>query len=118
MKIGFVGLGNVGGKLSGSLLRNGYDVTVRDLNDDLVADFVARGGSSANSPKELAEKVNRKAKDIIKRLFEKGIIATLNDVLESELGIEIAKDFGYLAEIVSFEEDLQMQEEETMDLFY
>ena len=65
--------------------------------------------------KELAEKVNRKAKDIIKRLFEKGIMATLNDVLESELAIEIAKDFGYLAEIVSFEEDLQIQEEETVE---
>ena len=32
MKIGFIGLGNVGGKLSGSLLRNGFDVMVRDLD--------------------------------------------------------------------------------------
>ncbi len=64
--------------------------------------------------KELSEKVNRKAKDIIKRLFEKGIMATLNDVLESELAIEIAKDFGYLAEIVSFEEDIQMQEDDQL----
>ncbi len=64
--------------------------------------------------KELAEKVNRKAKDIIKRLFEKGIMATLNDVLESELAIEIAKDFGYLAEIVSFEEDLQIREDDEL----
>ncbi len=31
MKIGFIGLGNVGGKLAGSILRNGYDLTVRDL---------------------------------------------------------------------------------------
>ena len=29
MKIGFIGLGNVGGKLAGSLLRNNFDVTVR-----------------------------------------------------------------------------------------
>jgi len=64
--------------------------------------------------KELSEKVDRKAKDIIKRLFEKGIMATLNDVLESELAIEIAKDFGYLAEIVSFEEDLQLQEDDQL----
>ena len=39
MKIGFVGLGNVGSKLAGSLLRNGYEVMVRDLNADFVADF-------------------------------------------------------------------------------
>ena len=41
MKMGFVGLGNVGGKLAGSVLRNGFDLTVLDLNTDLVADFVA-----------------------------------------------------------------------------
>ena len=42
MKVGFIGLGNVGGKLSGSLLRNGIDLTVHDLNADLVAEFVER----------------------------------------------------------------------------
>lgn len=55
MKIGFIGLGNVGGKLAGSIMRNGFDLTVRDLNDTLVQDFVARGAKSAASPKELAE---------------------------------------------------------------
>lgn len=55
MKIGFIGLGNVGGKLAGSILRNGFDLTVRDLNDTLVQDFVARGAKSADSPRELAE---------------------------------------------------------------
>ena len=55
MKIGFIGLGNVGGKLAGSILRNGCDLTVRDLNQDFVQDFVARGADSADSPKELAE---------------------------------------------------------------
>jgi 3-hydroxyisobutyrate dehydrogenase len=28
MNVGFIGLGNVGAKLSGSLLRNGVDLTV------------------------------------------------------------------------------------------
>ncbi|WP_261842672.1 NAD(P)-dependent oxidoreductase [Aliamphritea ceti] len=56
MKIGFIGLGNVGGKLAGSLLRNGKDLTVRDLNQEFVDDFVSRGASSASSPKEMAEK--------------------------------------------------------------
>jgi len=55
MKIGFVGLGNVGSKLAGSLLRNGYKVMVLDLNTEFVADFVARGASSADSPKQLAQ---------------------------------------------------------------
>ena len=55
MKVGFIGLGNVGSKLSGSLLRNGFDVMVRDLNQDLVDEFVARGAVTANSPKEMAD---------------------------------------------------------------
>ncbi|MBT3438179.1 MAG: NAD(P)-dependent oxidoreductase [Oceanospirillaceae bacterium] len=55
MKIGFVGLGNVGSKLAGSLLRNGYALMVRDLNDVFVADFVARGATAADTPKQLAQ---------------------------------------------------------------
>ena len=50
MKIGFIGLGNVGGKLSGSLLRNGVDLRVHDLNADLVAKFIAKGASAGGSP--------------------------------------------------------------------
>jgi len=34
MKVGFIGLGNVGSKLSGSLLRNKVDLYVHDLNRD------------------------------------------------------------------------------------
>ena len=55
MKVGFVGLGNVGGKLAGSLLRNGHEVMVRDLNADFVAAFVARGATAADTPKQLAQ---------------------------------------------------------------
>ena len=35
MKIGFVGLGNVGGKLAGSLIRNNFDVTVREIDESI-----------------------------------------------------------------------------------
>ena len=55
MKIGFIGLGNVGGKLSGSLLRNGCDLMVRDLDLQLVESFASRGAKVAASPKEMAE---------------------------------------------------------------
>ena len=47
MKIGFIGLGNVGSKLSGSLIRNGYDVTVPDLNPILMAQK-SRDGRKGN----------------------------------------------------------------------
>ena len=55
MKIGFIGLGNAGGQLASSILRNGYDLMVRDLSPDLVADFVSRGARSALSARELAQ---------------------------------------------------------------
>ena len=55
MKVGFIGLGNAGGKLAGSLLRNGFDLTVRDLNKEFVDEFVELGAKSGNSPKEIAE---------------------------------------------------------------
>ena len=49
MKIGFIGLGNVGGKLAGSLIRNGEDVTVFDLNAEFVAAKVAEGAKAGDS---------------------------------------------------------------------
>ena len=56
MKIGFIGLGNVGGKLAGSLLRNKFNLTVIDLDKNLMKKFALNGSKTAKSPKELAEK--------------------------------------------------------------
>jgi 3-hydroxyisobutyrate dehydrogenase len=58
MKIGFIGLGNVGGKLAGSLLRNGFDVTVRDLDRDMAAPLLEIGAHWAETPKAMAEAVD------------------------------------------------------------
>jgi 3-hydroxyisobutyrate dehydrogenase len=55
MKIGFIGLGNVGGKLAGSILRNGFDLTVRDLDRAAAQKFIDGGASWADSPAEIAE---------------------------------------------------------------
>jgi len=58
MKIGFIGLGNVGGKLASSLLRNKFDLTVRDVEKNLTNDFQNRGAKVSNSSKELAEETD------------------------------------------------------------
>ena len=58
MNIGFIGLGNVGGKLAGSLLRNKFNLTVRDLDKNLTKQFKDSGAKIANSAKELAEEVD------------------------------------------------------------
>ncbi|MDA8867230.1 NAD(P)-dependent oxidoreductase [Candidatus Pelagibacter sp.] len=80
MKIGFIGLGNVGGKLAKSLLRNNFDLTVRDLDKNLTNPFKNLGAKVANTPKELAEQVDL----IITSLPSPEVSA---EVMESENGI-------------------------------
>ena len=55
MNIGFIGLGNVGGKLAGSLLRNGLDLTVRDLDRDVAQPFLDAGAHWGESPARMME---------------------------------------------------------------
>ncbi len=55
MKIGFIGLGNVGGKLAGSLIRNGHTVTVRDLDQAAAQPFLDKGATWGESPKAMIE---------------------------------------------------------------
>ena len=57
-RVGFIGLGNVGGKLAATLARNGIDLTVRDLNSDLEQPFVAAGAARAASPLDMARRVD------------------------------------------------------------
>ena len=51
-----MGLGNVGGKLAGSLQRNGFELVVRDLDTTAMAPFLAAGVTTAASGAELAQK--------------------------------------------------------------
>lgn len=53
MKVGFIGLGNVGAKLAGSLVRNGVDVAVVDLDPDRVAALVEAGATAGESAEAL-----------------------------------------------------------------
>ena len=54
MKIGFIGLGNVGAKLAGSLLRNGFDLTVRDLDPGTATALLQQGAAWSDSGAGLA----------------------------------------------------------------
>lgn len=55
MKVGFIGLGNVGSKLSKSLLRNGFEMMVRDLDRAAAQPLLDRGAGWADTDRELAE---------------------------------------------------------------
>ena len=62
--------------------------------------------------KELAEKCSRPAKDVVAKLLHRGIFATINQPLDTEMAKEIAREFGFLADIVTFEEDVQITADE------
>ena len=59
--------------------------------------------------KELAERLEIKAKDLIKRLLDKGIFATMNQMLDETLAKDLSADFGAEASIISFEEDAEYE---------
>ena len=63
--------------------------------------------------KELAEKCNRPAKDVVAKLLHRGIFATINQPLDTEMAKDIAREFGFLADIVTFEEDVQIMADES-----
>src|SRR5210317_991592 len=56
MKIGFIGLGNVGGKLASNLLNNNFDLMVFDKNHEVLDQFKKRGSKIAISVEELVKK--------------------------------------------------------------
>ncbi len=80
MKIGFIGLGSVGGKLAGNLLRNKFDLTVRDLDEKLTNDFKNKGAKIAKTAKALAEQT-----DLIITCLPSPEICS--EVMESEEGV-------------------------------
>jgi len=60
MKVGFIGLGVMGKRMSMNVLKGGHELTVSDLNKDAVKDLVDAGAKEAGTAAEAAE-----GKDII-----------------------------------------------------
>ncbi len=56
------------------------------------------------SVKDLAEKLEIRAKDLIARLLARGVFATINQTLDPELATDIARFFGAEANVITFEE--------------
>ena len=65
--------------------------------------------------KELSEKLGIKANQVIKKLVEKKIFATINQNLDVKMAEDIARDFGASSNKVSFEEESTQEVELTED---
>jgi translation initiation factor IF-2 len=69
--------------------------------------------SEAVTVRELAEKLNILVKDLMAYLISKKILVTANQALPQELAEQICEDLGVEAMVVSFEEEIDLQQEET-----
>jgi translation initiation factor IF-2 len=70
--------------------------------------------SEGMTVRDFAEKLGVKSKDLIKTLFQRGIMANINHMLEPELAQELAAEMGVETMVVSFEQEVQFQQEMTV----
>jgi len=61
--------------------------------------------------KELSEKMDIKSKYIIQKLISKGILASINQTLDLDIAREVCAEFGFRAEIISFEQEAEAKQE-------
>jgi translation initiation factor IF-2 len=67
--------------------------------------------------RELAEKLDVRAKDLLKVLLDKGIFASINQALDSPTATQLAESFNGVVTVVSFEDEMMLEvaKEETKE---
>ena len=54
MRVGFIGLGRMGGPMSGNVLAAGHDLIVHDISEAAAAPLLAAGAAWAATPRQAA----------------------------------------------------------------
>ncbi|HYW66199.1 MAG TPA: translation initiation factor IF-2 [Candidatus Dormibacteraeota bacterium] len=67
--------------------------------------------------RELAEKLDIRAKDLLKTLLDRGVFASINQALDVPTATDLAQSFNGVVSVVSFEEEmvLEVAKEETQE---
>jgi translation initiation factor IF-2 len=67
--------------------------------------------------RELAEKLDIRAKDLLKTLLDRGVFASINQALDVHTATDLAQSFNGVVSVVSFEEEmvLEVAKEETKE---
>jgi len=67
--------------------------------------------------RELAEKLDVRAKELLKVLLDKGIFASINQALDSPTATQLAESFNGVVTVVSFEDEMMLEvaKEETKE---
>jgi translation initiation factor IF-2 len=71
--------------------------------------------SEAGTVRELAEKLNVLVKDLMAYLISKKILVTANQTLPQQLAEQVCEDLGVEAMVVSFEEEIDLKQEEAAE---
>src|SRR5204862_6650790 len=77
-------------------------------------DIIHTGGITI---RELAEKLDVRAKDLLNVLLDKGIFASINQALDSPTATQLAESFNGVVTVVSFEDEMMLEvaKEETKE---
>ncbi len=102
MRVGFIGLGHVGAKLAGSLLRNGFDLTVRDIDPAAAEALIAAGANWAECGRKLAE-----ASDVIITCLPSPAVSA--QVMEAEDGVLAGLSEGKIWMEMSSSDDAEVK---------
>jgi translation initiation factor IF-2 len=62
------------------------------------------------SVKDLADRLDMRAKDLIRKLLDKRMIMTINSTLDTETASMLAREFGADVQMRSFEEELLQED--------
>ncbi|MCG3193592.1 MAG: Elongation factor 4 [Thermoanaerobaculia bacterium] len=102
--------------LSKSAQRRAAKRTIETQGGEVVAVKKAPTGpvflSEGVTVKELSDKLGIMAKDLMKAFLNRGILATINQPLDPNLAVEVAREFGQEAAVVSFEEELELSRQQ------
>lgn len=102
MRIGFIGLGNVGFKLANSIIESGFDLLINDLDKNAGRPLIKKGAKWIDTPKALAEN-----SDISITCLPSP--AVVSNVLEGADGLIEGMDQGKLWIEMSTTDDKEMQ---------
>ncbi len=97
-------------------LRKEDETKVTEDGGKLLTFKKAPGGpvmiSEGMTVRDFSDKLGIKSRDLIKMLFDRGVMATLNYVLPADTAEELARQLGIETMVVSFEEEQQLKEEQ------
>ncbi|WP_078429095.1 2-hydroxy-3-oxopropionate reductase [Alkalihalobacterium alkalinitrilicum] len=103
MKLGFIGLGIMGKPMAFNLLKNGYEVTVFDINETAVKEMMEQGAKAAQCPKEVAQNSEVIITMLPKSEHVKSVVLDENGVIEGASEGTIVIDMSSITPVASKE---------------